>query len=220
MLFRSPFGLFYGYQEDGLDENGFIKYKDNNTDGSITPLDRTIIGNPYPDFIFSITNNLSYKNFDLNLFLNSSIGNDIFWATAGTHLNSFQRGQNQFVDIIGKYWSAENPDPNAKYPKISSSTAYTVSDRFIEDGSYVRLKSLTLGYTLPLQNLGITWSDRARFYISGINLLTITSYPGLDPDSNTVGTDDQSASSRARIGIDQGAYPSARSIIIGLNLSF
>lgn len=215
-----PFGMFYGYQEDGLDDEGFIKYIDNLEDGAINASDRVIIGNPYPDFIYSVSNNLYYKNFDLNFFIDASQGNDIFWATAGTHLNSFQRGHNQFVDLIGNYWTAENPDPHAKYPKVSSETSFTVSDRFIKDGSYIRLKTITLGYSLPLQKLGINWCSKARFYISGINLLTITNYPGLDPESNTVGTDDQDASSRARIGIDQGAYPSARSIHFGFSLSF
>jgi len=215
-----PFGMFYGYREDGLNETGFIKYRDNHEDGSINALDRVIIGNPYPDFIFSISNNFSYKNWDLNLFLDASQGNDIFWATAGTHLNSFQRGQNQFVDIMGNYWTRENPDPNAKYPVISSKTSVTVSDRFIKDGSYIRLRNLTLGYSVPVQKLGMTWCSRARFYVSAINLLTLTNYPGLDPESNTVGNDVGGAADRARIGIDQSGYPSAKSILLGFNLSF
>ena len=215
-----PLGMFFGYEEDGLDENGYIKYRDNKEDGSITAEDRVIIGNPYPDFIYSITNNLSYKNFDLNIFIDASQGNDLFWATAGTHLNSFQRGQNQFVDLIGNYWTTENPDPNAKYPKISSSSGFQVSDRYIKDGSYIRLKIFTLGYSLPIEKLGISWCSKARFYISGTNLFTITKYPGLDPESNTVGTDSQTVTDRARIGIDQSAYPSAKSIVIGCSLSF
>ena len=214
-----PFGMFYGYKEDGLDDNGFIKYHDMNSDGAINALDRVIIGNPYPDFIYSITNNLSYKGLDLSLFIDASQGNDVFWATAGTHLNSFQRGQNQFVDIMGNYWTRENPDPKAKYPVISSRTAVTVSDRFIKDGSYIRLRNLTLGYSFPVQKLGLSWCNTARLYISAINLLTMTKYPGLDPDSNTVGNDG-SASERARIGIDQGGYPSAKSVLFGINLNF
>ncbi len=215
-----PFGLFFGYREDGLDDDGLIKYHDLNGDGEINALDRTIIGNPYPDFIFSISNNFSYKNWDLNVFLDASQGNDIFWATAGSHLNSFQRGQNQFVDIMGNYWTAENPNPNAKYPAISSRTSVTVSDRFIEDGSYIRLRNVTLGYTLPIQQLGLSWFRSARFYVSGINLLTFTNYPGLDPESNTVGTDSQNVGERARLGIDQGGYPTAKSVLLGLNISF
>ena len=213
-----PFGMFYGYLEDGLDANGFIQYEDTDGSSGITAEDRVIIGNPYPDFIFSVTNDFSYKNFDLSIFLDASQGNDLFWATAGTHLNSFQRGHNQFKDLVGNYWTEENPDPNAKYPVISSNSTFTVSDRFIEDGSYVRLKALTLGYNLPTEN--ISWCSRARIYLTGSNLVTFTNYPGLDPESNTVGTDEQDAASRSRIGIDQGAYPSARSFLVGLNLSF
>ena len=213
-----PFGMFFGYEEDGLDENGYIQYKDTDNSGGITAEDRVIIGNPYPDFIFSITNDFSYKNFDLSIFVDASQGNDLFWATAGTHLNSFQRGHNQFKDLVGNYWTVENPDPNAKYPVISSQSTFTVSDRFIEDGSYLRLKAITLGYNLPTEN--ISWMSRARIYLTGSNLLTFTNYPGLDPESNTVGSDAQDAGLRSRIGIDQGAYPSARSFLIGINLSF
>jgi len=215
-----PFGVFYGYQEDGLTDDGLIKYKDTDGDGIISASDRVILGSPYPDYIFGFNSSLSYKNFGLNFFLEGVQGNNIFWATAGTHLNSFQRGQNQLADIYGNYWTADKPDPNAKYPKISSATVVNVSDRFIKDGSYIRVKSVILSYNLPVKKLNLSWCDRAQLYISGTNLLTFTKYPGLDPESNTTGTDSQDIGSRLNTGIDQGAYPSAKTITAGLRLTF
>jgi hypothetical protein len=215
-----PFGVFYGYEEDGLTDDGLIKYKDTNGDGAISPADRVILGSPYPGFIYGFNTNLSYKNFGLNIFLDGVYGNKIFWATAGTQLNSFQRGQNQFADIYGNYWTEENPDPNAKYPKISSATVVNVSDRFVKDGSYLRVKSIILTYTLPVRKIGVNWCDKAQLYVSGINLLTFTRYPGLDPESNTTGSDSQDIGSRLNTGIDQGAYPTAKTIAVGLRLNF
>src|SRR5690606_7150225 len=105
----------------------------------------------------------------------------------------------------GNYWTEANPDPNAKYPKISSATLIDVSDRFIKDGSYLRLKSLKLAYNLPTEALGINWLSGAQIYVSGTNLLTFTKYPGIDPDVNTTGSDSQSVGNRLRTGIDQSA---------------
>jgi len=216
-----PFGAFFGYQEDGLTDDGLIQYKDIDGDGSITPSDRVILGSPYPDFIFGLNSDLSYKNFGLNIFLDGVQGNKIFWATAGTHLNSFQRGQNQFEDLYGNYWTADKPDPHAKYPKISSATVVNVSDRFVKDGSFLRVRSIVLSYNLPVAKIGISsWCERAQIYVSGINLLTFTKYPGLDPEANTTGSDSQDIGSRLNTGIDQGAYPTAKSIAAGLRLTF
>ncbi len=216
-----PFGMFFGLEEDGLDEEGFIKYVDQNADGVINTQDRVILGNPYPDFLFGFGSNFSFKNFDLNIFFEGSQGNDLFFATAGTQLSSFNRGQNQFAELFGNYWTPDNPDPNAKYPKPSSATQVTVSERFIEDGSYLRLKSLRLGYNLPTYALGISsWLSSAQIYFSAINLLTITDYPGLDPDVNTRGTDSQNVGSRLIVGVDESGYPSSKTYAVGLTLGF
>jgi hypothetical protein len=147
-------------------------------------------------------------------------GNKIFWATAGTHLNSFQRGQNQFADLYGNYWTADKPNANAKYPKISSATVVNVSDRFVKDGSYLRIKTIVLSYDLPVSKMGINWCDKAQVYVSGINLFTFTKYPGLDPESNTTGSDSQDIGSRLNYGIDQGAYPTAKTVNVGLRFNF
>lgn len=213
-----PLGAFYGLIEDGLTDDGFIKYKDINGDGVVNTLDRVILGSPYPDYIYSLDNNFSFKNFDLNIFIEGVQGNQIFWATSGTFLNSFQRGHNQLEDLFGHYWTEENPDPHAKYPKISSKTTAQVSDRYVKDGSYARLKSITLTYHIPVQN--ISWLTDMQLYISGTNLYTLTQYPGLDPEVNTTGTDSQSVGARLLMGIDQGAYPTAKTITFGARITF
>jgi len=215
-----PLGVFYGLKEDGLDENGFIKYKDINNDGVINSLDRVILGSPYPDFILGFSSNFSYRDFELNFTLDGVYGNKIFNATGGTQLNSFQRGTNQFARIMGNYWTAENPDPNAKYPKISKATQITVSDRFIEDGSYLRVRSVKLAYNLPVTKLGMPWFGKAQVYLSGTNLFTFTNYTGLDPEVNTRGTDSSNIGNRLRIGHDQSGYPNAKIYAVGLKLSF
>ncbi|HLU93201.1 MAG TPA: TonB-dependent receptor [Membranihabitans sp.] len=213
-----PLGSFYGYEEDGLDETGQIKFVDHNGDGEITPLDRVILGSPYPDFEFGFNTDFSYKNFNLNIFMQGVHGNDIFFATAFTNLNSFQRTQNQFADLIGNYWTEANPDPNAKYPKLSALTQMRPSDRFIFDGTYLKLKSVQLSYNLPVVNLN--WISNATIYVKATNLYTFTSYIGLDPDVNTRGSDSQSIENRLFTGTDETGYPSPRIFGAGINLSF
>jgi hypothetical protein len=121
---------------------------------------------------------------------------------------------------MGNYWTAENPDPNAKYPKISSATQVTVSDRFIEDGSYLRFRSLRLAYNVPVRDLGWNFISRMQVYISGNNLFTFTKYTGLDPEVSTRGNDSQNVQDRLRIGHDQSSYPNAKIYSAGLKLSF
>jgi TonB-linked SusC/RagA family outer membrane protein len=215
-----PLGVFYGFQEDGLDEQGYIKYIDRDGDEAITPSDRTIIGSPYPDFIYGLTSNFSYKNFDLNVFIEGVYGNDIWWATAATHLNSFQRGSNQFADLYGNYWTAENPDPKAKYMKVSPNSQISDSDRFVKDGSYIRLRSLRLAYNIPAKRFNLAWFESSQIFLSGTNLLTITKYPGIDPDVNTTGSSTQDITSRLSTGVDQSAYPISKIYSVGLRLNF
>jgi len=210
-----PLGMFWGFLEDGLNENGSIKFQDLNDDGVINNQDQTIIGNPYPDFIYSINNNFSYKNFDLNIFIEGVKGADMFFATGGSISNAFNTGENQLVDVYNDRWTTENQNINAAHPKISANTVFRSSNRFIHDASYLRLRNIKLAYNLPFSKWNIKGVSNAQVYISGQNLLTITSYPGLDPEVNTRG-----ATGDLRIGIDETGYPIAKSYTLGLRIGF
>ena len=183
-------------------------------------MDRVILGTPYPDLEFGFNSNFSYKNFSLNIFLQGVKGNDIFFATAFTNLNSFQRTQNQFADLFGNYWTEDNPNPNAKYPRVSPLTQMRPSNRFIMDGSYLRVKSVQLSYNLPVDKLGLNWLSYASIYLKATNLFTVTNYPGLDPEVNTRGSDSQSIEDRLFIGTDESGYPNARVFGAGIELRF
>lgn len=206
-------GIFYSYNSLGVDPStGDIVYEDVNFDGEITADDRTKVGNPHPDFIGGITNTLGYKGFDLSIFFQFSYGNDVFNGNR-RFLESLQGGDNQIKDIDRRWRQPGDVTdiPRATIDPIAASSNKRVSSRFIEDGSYLRLKNLTLGYTF--QN---DWKkvSNLRIYFSSQNLLTFTNYSGLDPEVNYRGDDN------AVIGTDFFTYPQARAFILGLNLSF
>ena len=211
-----PIGIFYSYESLGVDPStGDIVYADKNFDGEITSADRTKVGNPLPDFIAGMTNTLSYKGLDVSLFLQSSYGNDVFNGSR-LFLESLQGGDNQ-IAAVNKRW--QNPGdityiPDATNDPVRAAANRRVSSRFIEDGSYLRLKNLTLGYSLNKEWLARRKISTLRFYLSGQNLLTFTNYTGLDPEVNYRGNDN------AVIGTDFFTYPQARSYTFGLNLLF
>ena len=208
-----PIGVFYGYVEDGLTENGLIKYVDINNDGEITGLDRTIIGDPNPDFIYGISSTFSYGNIGLSILINGSQGNDILAYNHSNLADGFAFGINQIRDVLGNYWTQENPDPNAKYPRISRNTRYLGSDRFIEDGSYLQVKNVMLSYTLTRDRFQFLPVNRTEFYLNIQNLITITNYPYYSPIVNTRGTGISK-------GIDQFGYPDARNFMFGIKANF
>lgn len=209
-----PLGSFFGYVSEGVDpETGNLKYKDVNNNGIFDPGDRTVIGNAQPKFTFGITNAFSWKRFDFNFFFQGSYGNDIFNATR-IDLEGMFDSKNQSVAVLRR-WTPDNrytDIPRAigggKIDNVRNST------RFVEDGSYVRLKSVTLTYnfnTKRLQRLGIT---QFSVYTTGQNLLTFTKYSGFDPEVNAFGR------SATELGIDYGTYPQARTLTVGLNVEF
>jgi TonB-linked SusC/RagA family outer membrane protein len=205
--------VFYGYQEDGYDQNGIIKYKDNDGVAGITSADKAIIGNPNPDFIYSLNSVLSYKNFELSWFIQGSQGNDIL-SLSMTHQNYFGNGLNVLKDVYNDHWTANDPD--AQYAKISkSSTSLKMSDRFVYDGSYARLKNIQLAYTIPVGKLGINWLKRGQVYVSGQNLVTLTHYPWFDPEVNSGG-----GGSSLNQGIDNYTYPMSKGFTFGIKLGF
>lgn len=211
-----PVGVFYGYLENGLDEEGKIQYKDisgpdGQPDGLITNDDKTIIGNPYPKLVFGFNNEFAYKNFSLNIFLQGVYGNDIWNNNLADYANSFNIGINQIAGVYGNYWMPESP--GALYPKISTSSLFRESDRFIEDGSYLRLKNVRLNYNIPTDRLNINGLSALQIYISAQNLATLTNYSWYDPDVNTRG-----GGASISPGIDQTGYPSAKTYTLGILL--
>jgi TonB-dependent starch-binding outer membrane protein SusC len=211
----NPLGVFYGYIEDGLDGKGAIKYVDLNKDGILTSADRTIIGNPNPDFLYGFNSRLNYKNFDLNFFIQGSKGGDIFNVNPTSIANSIYFGENQLKEVFYNHWSPSNPNPSAKYPKISQTTTFKESNRFVEDGSYLRLKNVQLAYNLPVSKMGVNWFKRMQVYVSAQNLWTKTKYTGYDPEISTFG-----GSNSFSVGIDQTGYPTAKTFTFGLHAGF
>jgi len=209
-----PMGVLYGYVENGLDANGNITYKDVTPDGTLNNNDRTIIGDPNPDFIYGFNNNFSFKNFSLNIFFQGVYGNDLFNFNLANHGDAFNFGENQVADILNR-WTPENQNVNAAYPRLSVNTKFRESDRYVEDGSFLRLKNVRLGYTLPVAALQLNWLKSAQLYISAQNLLTITKYSWYDPEVST-----RSGSSGIGLGIDQTSYPVARTFTMGISLGF
>ncbi|MCE5347367.1 MAG: TonB-dependent receptor [Bacteroidales bacterium] len=204
-----PLGIFYGYLEDGYTEIGNIKYKDLNDDGIINSNDKTYIGNPNPKFIYGFNSVISYKGFDLTLFLQGSQGNDIFNLDANTNID-LGFGLNLPVDVYNNHWTVDNP--NAKYPKLSKKISGNVSDRWVEDGSYLRLKNIQLAYNLP-SGL-IKWARSIQLYISGQNLFTINKFSWFDPEINSRG-----GSSSINQGLSYFGYPTAKSLTLGIRCS-
>jgi TonB-dependent starch-binding outer membrane protein SusC len=190
---------------------GDFKYKDINGDGLIDDRDRVKIGNPWPKFVYGFNMGMDYKGFDFYAFFQGVYGNDIY------HLNKRVTdnltGDYSFTYNAFNRWTPENPtnqprivyaDPNANLTRSSS--------YFVEKGSYLRLKNLQLGYTLPAKILPRLDIEKLRIYVSGQNLITVTNYTGMDPEISTGSNTDKN--------LDQGMYPQSRTFLLGLQLSF
>ncbi|MBD2702822.1 TonB-dependent receptor [Spirosoma sp. BT702] len=208
-----PIGQFWGYVEDGYDDKGKIKYKDIDGDKTISTKDKTYIGNPNPKYIFGVNSTMSFKNLELTMFWQGVQGNDLFNASAMGSTIDYGFGLNMPREVFLNHWSASNP--NAKYPIISNSVNAKLSNRFVEDGSYVRLKNIQLAYNFPLQKWGVNWVKNVQLYASGQNLLTLTNYSWWDPEVNSSGSDKSTA-----LGLDFYSYPVAKSITFGVRAGF
>lgn len=192
-------------------EPGDIKFVDANNDGVINDDDRVFQGSPFPDFTFALNGNMRYKNFDLSIGLQGVLGNIIYNATRQT-LEDVTKGSNFLASCLD-YWTPENK--NASHPRLTwddpNRNTRAESDRYLENGSYLRLRSVQLGYTFPQ-----TWFkgaiQHARVYINAENLFTITSYSGYSPDVNA-----DNANYR---GFDNFIYPTNRTFMLGLNVTF
>ncbi|SDK00960.1 TonB-linked outer membrane protein, SusC/RagA family [Pedobacter sp. ok626] len=189
---------------------GDIKYADLNNDGTVNTLDRTIIGNPNPKFTGGFSNNFAYKNFDLNVFFQWSYGNDILNANRLVFEGSKSPGLNMFETYADR-WTANNPSNT--YFRTNGNGPYAYSSRIIEDGSFLRLKTVSLGYSIPSALLKKISLMALRFNVSAQNLITWTNYSGSDPEVSTRNT-------ALTPGFDYSAYPRARTIVFGLNATF
>lgn len=217
-----PIGMLYGYVYTGVDpETGDALYLTNDGTSTNTPSsgDRRIIGDPNPDFIYGLTNTFSYKNFGLSVFLQGSQGNDIY---NGTRVESegMTDAKNQTVAVLDRWTTPGQVTdvPRAMADNIANSRNST---RFVENGSYMRVKSATLSYNLPESLLSKWKISNIRLYVTGENLFTITNYKGFDPEVNAfTGVNDPTQNKNTFIGIDYGTYPQTRNVIFGVNVSF
>lgn len=213
-------GYFYGYKTDGLFQTfddiskapvqngaqpGDIRFVDVNGDGIINADDQTKIGDPFPDFTLGWNLSMEYKNFDFNMFTYASVGNDIYRA--------YERNanfSNKFRDVLGR-WTGPGTTNDARTPRYSFTDANSnirVSDRYVEDGSFVKIKNLQLGYTLPA-TVGKKAFKSLRLYVQVRNAFTFTKYTGFDPEI---------AGGILDTGVDRGAYPQARTFSFGLDI--
>ncbi len=209
-------GSFYGYVENGYDATGKIAFTDFNSSGTRDSGDKQIIGNPNPKMVYGINSTMSYKNFELNVFIQGTQGNDIFNLSSVNQTVDYGQALNMPKDVYNDHWTPENP--GAKYPIISRSTSPQISDRFVEDGSYMRFKNIQLTYTLPLAQMNINWLSNASVYVSGQNLITFTKYSWYDPEINSYGA--QSGTNAILLGIDHYSYPAAKTYTVGLRVGF
>ncbi len=217
-IFQSASDIFtHAFQGNGI-QPGDVKFKDQNGDGMIDGTDRTHTGSPVPKLTAGLNLNLSYKNWDLSVFFQGAYGQKIF-SVLNRDIEGFYRPFNVTQRYYDGHWTGpgtSNEFPRASWDASGNNTKY--STRFLEDGSYSRLKNLQIGYTIPKQILERIGFSSARLYVSGTNLFTFTKYQGLDPEmtvsNNAQGQGDGSA------GLDWGTYPAAKSYNIGFNLTF
>ncbi len=232
-----PLGSFYMYKMEGIFQTqeeidgsafqnddtrpGDIRFADLNGDNVIDDKDRAHLGNPFPDFTYGLNFSLRYKNFDLSTLVQGVQGNDVYFLFGNFAYETQLRGFNSYKDLLNR-WTPDNTGSNI--PRVSvddRNRNRRISTRFLEDGSYMRIRNLTLGYDLSgfVKKGSIkTW----RVYVSAQNLLTVTKYSGLDPEiqANANDTRGFDVSSDLAVGIDWGTVPAPRIFLVGMNLNF
>ncbi|MFA4863833.1 MAG: TonB-dependent receptor [Bacteroidales bacterium] len=229
-----PIGSFYLLEMEGIFQNetevllsafqgnnikpGDVKYKDQNSDGRIDNNDRVYLGSAIPKLMAGINLAANYKNFDLSVFFQGAYGNKIY-VQVNQDIEGFYRGFTVTQRYFDERWTGEGTsDTQPRASWTSKSNNARPSSRFLEDGSYLRLKNLQLGYTIPEKTLKITGLSHVRLYVSGTNLYTLTKYSGLDPEM-TVSDNSKNEGDRSS-GIDWGTYPSAITLMFGLDITF
>ncbi len=223
LVVGQPIGVFYGYVFDGIFQDatetaaqtsstspigiGLRRYKDLNGDKKIDAVnDRRILGDANPDFFGGLTNTLSYKGLELNVFVQYNYGNELFNYNA-IELEMPTGGQNVYADLVNR-WTPTNP--STVYPKANTNRAVLVSDHWVEDGSYIKLKTLSLSYNFP--NLKNKHIQGVKLYVTGQNLLTLTNYRGYDPEVSYRGA------STLEAGEDFGGYPQSKTFMMGVKI--
>lgn len=221
----SPLSSYYGYVVTGIfqegdditnsaqptAEPGFPIFEDRNGDGVINPDDQTIIGNPYPDFTYGIQNSFSYKNLQLDFFIQGQSGVDLININLIESIYPANFRRNRLSEPILNRWTPQNTD--TKWPSATNPNSYgpsKVNTLTIQDASYIRLKNVQLSYNVPTES--IDFLSSLRVYLTGQNLFTITDYIGFDPEANSFG--------RSNVRVDYSSYPLARTYLMGLSASF
>jgi len=224
-----PIAYFWGFKTDGIFQNrnevfshinndgellqpealpGDVRFVDYNTDGIIDEMDRTYMGNPTPDVTAGFTGNINFKNIECSAFIQGSFGHQIF---NGIHRKDL-RFTNHTTELLNRWTGEGTSNTEPRYTWGDNNNNYRVSDLYIEDASFVRLKNIQLGYTLPLNISQKANFQKVKFYLSGENLITLTNYSGIDPEIGAFGSFD--------IGIDRGIYPQARTVRFGTEIIF
>ena len=243
-MIGEPIGSYVGYQWDGLyltQEDldnapdiqtiggrpnfiGDVRWKDVDGDGDVDLDDQTVLGSWEPDFVYGLTNNFAYKNFDMSIFIQGSQGNEVY-NIQKRNLGVMVMYTNQYAETLNRYQSPENPG-NGVLPKmkraIANSSTVRSSDYYVDDASYLRIRNVTLGYTLPPDVLNRLKISSLRTYLSVQNVYTFTDYINYNPEVSASNTTNafNTGINPLTPGIDYGSYPTARTFIVGLNLTF
>lgn len=208
-----PLGSFFGYQYTGVDpKTGNATYADLNGNGQRDPGDRTFIGSAQPDFTYGVTNTFTYGNFGLNIFFQGVQGNQLFNASR-IDLEGLYDAKNQSAAVLNR-WTPQNTNTNIPKADKGNTNNSLTSSRFVENGSYLRLKTATLSYNFGAATLGKLKMSKLTVFASGYNIFTFTKYSGLDPEVNQYGANGPS------MGVDYGTYPQSRSFLFGVNVGF
>jgi hypothetical protein len=218
-IFQNGTDIFIHAFQGNEIKPGDVKYKDQNNDGVINAKDRKHLGSPIPKVTAGLNITVSYKSWDLSVFVQGAYGQKIF-SVLNRDIEGFYRSFNVTHRYADNHWTEEgssNKHPRASWD-ASGNNALIYSSRFLENGSYTRLKNVQLGYTLPASILEKYGFGTVRVYFSGTNLLTFTKYSGLDPEM-TASNNAQGQGDTA-LGMDWGTYPAARSYNLGINITF
>lgn len=201
-------------QDPALNAVGGPRYQDTDGDGTISNEDFEVLGNPWPDLIYGFENNFSYKNLDLNIYIQGTVGNEVF--NRRTRNSFFIRGELPKYAEVANYWSPDNPTSDVPRPGFVEG-AYQPNSFDVEDGTHLRLKNVKLTYNFPVEKIGWNGVKNMSLYATGTNLLLFSDFRLVDPESSSYG---RSGLGNLAQGFSNGEYPNARVLSLGLNVTF